>query len=167
MKRFSFLVPMVLFALAAFCVVPSQAANKNKKPQDLPTTTNSPKPTRTPVPTPVPSKNIKTTVPEKSKGPHQTPTPFKLGDKLSSKIVSNPQPKLPDAARVAKASGPVKVQLTVDENGRVVSAKAISGNPLLQKAAEESARNARFSPTKLSGQPVKVTGVIQYNFVAQ
>src|SRR5262249_8767998 len=25
----------------------------------------------------------------------------------------------------------------------------------------------RFSPTKLSGQPVKVTGVIQYNFVSQ
>jgi hypothetical protein len=37
----------------------------------------------------------------------------------------------------------------------------------LQAVAVAAARQARFSPTKLSGQPVKVTGVIQYNFVAQ
>jgi outer membrane biosynthesis protein TonB len=48
-----------------------------------------------------------------------------------------------------------------------VSAKAVSGHPLLQAVAVQAARQARFSPTKLSGQPVKVTGVIQYNFVAQ
>jgi protein TonB len=57
--------------------------------------------------------------------------------------------------------------VTVDENGNVVSAQAVSGHPLLQAAAVAAARGAKFSPTKLSGQAVKVTGVIQYNFVAE
>jgi protein TonB len=61
----------------------------------------------------------------------------------------------------------VTVQITVDEGGRVVSASAVSGHPLLRAAAEGAARQARFSPTLLSGQPVKVTGVITYNFVLQ
>jgi protein TonB len=61
----------------------------------------------------------------------------------------------------------VVVQVTIDENGSVISASAVSGHPLLTQAAVNAARQARFSPTKLSGQPVKVTGVIQYNFVAQ
>jgi protein TonB len=61
----------------------------------------------------------------------------------------------------------VVVQVLIDENGNVVSAHAVSGHPLLQAAAVGAARSAKFSPTKLSGQPVKVTGVIQYNFVAQ
>jgi len=55
----------------------------------------------------------------------------------------------------------------LDENGNVISAHAVSGHPLLQAVAVAAARGARFSPTKLSGQPVKVTGVITYNFVAQ
>jgi len=41
----------------------------------------------------------------------------------------------------------------------------VSGHPLLRGAAEQAARGARFSPTLLSGQPVKVSGVITYNFV--
>jgi protein TonB len=49
----------------------------------------------------------------------------------------------------------------------VASARAITGHPLLQQAAVQAAYGARFSPTLLSGQPVKVTGVITYNFVAQ
>jgi protein TonB len=61
----------------------------------------------------------------------------------------------------------VVVQVLIDENGNVVSAHAVSGHPLLQAVAVGAARQAKFSPTKLSGQPVKVTGVIQYNFVAQ
>jgi protein TonB len=57
------------------------------------------------------------------------------------------------------------VQVTIDEQGNVVSAKAVSGDPLLKAASEEAARNSRFAPTTLQGIPVKVTGVIYYNFV--
>jgi len=52
----------------------------------------------------------------------------------------------------------------IDEHGKVVSAKAVNGHPLLRQVAETAALNARFKPTTLSGIPVKVTGVIVYNF---
>jgi outer membrane biosynthesis protein TonB len=57
------------------------------------------------------------------------------------------------------------VQVLIDESGRVVSASATGGHPLLRAAAEAAARGARFSPTLLSGQAVKVSGIITYNFV--
>jgi protein TonB len=89
------------------------------------------------------------------------------GGVLNGKAISLPKPAYPPIARAAHAAGTVVVQVLIDENGNVVSAKAVSGHPLLQAVAVSAARQARFSPTKLSGQPVKVTGVIQYNFVAQ
>lgn len=89
------------------------------------------------------------------------------GGVLNGKAISLPKPSYPPIARAAHAAGTVVVQVTIDENGSVVSASAVSGHPLLTQAAVNAARQARFSPTKLSGQPVKVTGVIQYNFVAQ
>src|SRR5262245_24726941 len=98
------------------------------------------------------------------------PTPPRApisGGVLNGKAVSLPKPAYPPIARAAHASGTVVVQVTIDENGNVIAAHAVSGHPLLQGAAVGAARQARFSPTKLSGQPVKVTGVIQYNFVAQ
>lgn len=87
------------------------------------------------------------------------------GGVLNGKAISLPQPPYPPAARAVHASGAVNVQVTVDEKGNVTSASAVSGHPLLRAAATAAARQARFSPTKLSGAPVKVTGVIVYNFV--
>ncbi len=98
------------------------------------------------------------------------PTPPRApisGGVLNGKAISLPKPAYPPIARAAHAAGTVVVQVTIDENGSVIAAHAVSGHPLLQAAAVGAARQARFSPTKLSGQPVKVTGVIQYNFVAQ
>ena len=59
------------------------------------------------------------------------------------------------------------MQVLIDESGNVISAHAISGHPLLQASAVAAAKTSKFTPTKLSGQPVKVSGVIQYNFVEQ
>jgi protein TonB len=89
------------------------------------------------------------------------------GGVLNGKAISKPQPAYPPIAKAARAQGTVTVQILVDESGRVVSASAVSGHPLLQQAAVAAARQARFSPTLLSGQPVKVSGVITYNFVLQ
>jgi protein TonB len=102
--------------------------------------------------------------------PPPAPTPPRApisGGVLNGKAISLPKPNYPPIARQAHASGTVVVQVTIDENGNVISAHAVSGHPLLQAVAVAAARGARFSPTKLSGQPVKVTGVITYNFVAQ
>ncbi len=66
-----------------------------------------------------------------------------------------------------KATGAVNVVVTIDEAGNVTDAKAVSGNPLLRSASEEAARQSKFPPTVLSGQAVKATGVLVYNFVAK
>jgi protein TonB len=87
------------------------------------------------------------------------------GGVLNGKAISLPKPAYPAAARAVRASGAVQVQVLIDETGRVVSASAAGGHPLLQAAAVAAARGARFSPTLLSGQPVKVSGIITYNFV--
>lgn len=102
--------------------------------------------------------------------PPPPPPPKKIskpisGGVLNGKATSLPKPPYPPAARAVRASGAVSVQVLIDESGRVVSASAVSGHPLLRAAAVQAARGARFSPTQLSGQPVKVSGVITYNFV--
>ena len=86
---------------------------------------------------------------------------------LNEKAISKPQPPYPPAAKAARAQGSVSVDVTVDETGRVVSASAVSGHPLLHAAAVAAAKQARFSPTLLSGEPVKVSGVLTYNFVLE
>jgi len=95
------------------------------------------------------------------------PNNFVSGGVLNGKAISKPQPPYPPIAKAARASGTVTVQIVVDETGRVISASPVGGHPLLQQAAAQAARQARFSPTLLSGQPVKVSGVITYNFVLQ
>lgn len=87
------------------------------------------------------------------------------GGILNGKAMSLPLPAYPAAAKAVNAGGVVSVQVTLDENGSVVSAAAVSGHPLLRSAAEAAAREAKFSPTQLNGQPVRVTGVLTYNFV--
>jgi protein TonB len=101
--------------------------------------------------------------------PPPKPTPHApiSGGVLNGKAVRLVQPPYPPIARSAHASGQVVVQVLIDENGNVVAAHATSGHPLLQAAAVNAARSSKFTPTKLSGQPVKVNGVIIYNFVAQ
>jgi TonB family protein len=86
---------------------------------------------------------------------------------LASKAVSLPQPPYPPMARQIHLQGQVNVQILVDEQGKVISAQAVSGNSMLTSAARDAALRARFTPTILSGQPVKVQGVITYNFVLQ
>ena len=103
----------------------------------------------------------------------QTPPPQKSttkpisGGVLNGKALSLPKPVYPSLARAANVGGAVQVQVLVDENGNVASANVVSGHPLLQSAALQAARNAKFSPAKISGQPVKVSGVIIYNFQAK
>jgi TonB family protein len=89
------------------------------------------------------------------------------GGVLNGKAISKPAPDYPAIARAAQASGTVVVMVKVDECGNVVSAKGVSGHPLLQQAAMQAAYGWRFSPTLLSGQPVKVSGTITFNFLLQ
>jgi len=87
-------------------------------------------------------------------------------DILNGRALDLPKPEYSPDARARRLSGIVVVRVEIDEKGKVLSAKDIcQGPPFLTEASINAALRARFSPTLLSGQPVKVTGVIQYNFV--
>ena len=83
---------------------------------------------------------------------------------VNGRVESLPKPEFPSAAKAVSANGAVNVQITIDETGRVIFAKAVSGHPLLRQAAEQAALNAKFTPTLISGKPAAVTGLIVYNF---
>lgn len=109
---------------------------------------------------------------EPPKMPKVEPKPVQPQKPVSLGVVNGsaknlPVPIYPATAKAVGASGAVNVQITIDETGKVISAKAVSGHPLLRQAAEQAAQRAIFSPTLLSKVPVKATGVIVYNFVAQ
>ncbi len=104
-----------------------------------------------------------------SEPPAAPPTPRMIlkpvsGGVLNGSAISLPMPIYPDAARRMSTSGTVIVEVVIDEQGKVISARATSGPSSLREAAVQAAQRARFSPTKLSGQPVKVSGVINYKF---
>ena len=86
------------------------------------------------------------------------------GGVLNGTAVSLPPPIYPEAAKRMRVSGVVSVQVVLDESGRVISAEATDGPQALRDVAVQAALKARFSPTKLSGQPVKVSGLINYRF---
>ncbi|MCU0238885.1 MAG: energy transducer TonB [Pyrinomonadaceae bacterium] len=80
------------------------------------------------------------------------------------RLIDLPKPQYIEEAKSAKATGKVEVAVVIDEQGNVISAKAISGNQLLQESAVEAAKKAKFEPTLVEGKPAKVNGIISYNF---
>jgi protein TonB len=101
--------------------------------------------------------------PPPSPGPKPILKPVS-GGVLNGTAVLLPPPGYPDAAKRMRVQGVVTVDVILDETGKVVAANATSGPTVLRDAAVQAALKARFSPTKLSGQPVKVSGVINYKF---
>lgn len=87
------------------------------------------------------------------------------GGVLNGKAKDLPKPSYPAEARANRESGLVKIEILIDEEGRVIRAGAVEGAPLLQNAAREAACRAKFLPTQLMGNPIKVSGVLTYNFV--
>ena len=101
--------------------------------------------------------------PPPSPGPKPILKPVS-GGVLNGTAMYLPPPVYPDAAKRMRTQGVVMVEVILDETGKVVAANATSGPSVLREAAVQAALKARFSPTKLSGQPVKVSGVINYKF---
>ena len=91
---------------------------------------------------------------EKKKGPVN-------GGMLNGRAIYLPVPEAPSS----EATGVVLVAIVVDEQGSVMEARAVSGPSALHAAAVSAARFARFSPTLLMGEPVRVSGTLSYNFI--
>jgi protein TonB len=102
--------------------------------------------------------------------PEPTPVPKQIkvsGGVLQGSALKRVQPQYPPIAKAARASGAVQIQVTISEEGRVIDAQVISGHPLLRDAALQAARQWVFKPTELSGVPVKVQGILTFNFTLQ
>ncbi|HEX3252250.1 MAG TPA: TonB family protein [Pyrinomonadaceae bacterium] len=101
--------------------------------------------------------------PPPSPGPKPILKPVS-GGVLNGTAIYLPPPVYPEAAKRMRTQGVVTVDVILDETGKVVAANASGGPAILRDAAIQAALKAKFSPTKLSGQPVKVSGVINYKF---
>lgn len=97
--------------------------------------------------------------------PSRVPPKIISGGVVNGKATTLVKPPYPAAARAVQASGAVTVQVTIDEQGNVISASAVSGHPLLRAAAVEAARASKFEKVLLLGQAVKVSGIVIYTFV--
>ena len=86
---------------------------------------------------------------------------------LCGKAISLPKPAYPEEAKKQKISGVVQIEIVTDEQGNVIWAKAIEGHPLLRANSLKAACQSRHSPYQISGQPVKASGVITYNFLSK
>jgi TonB family protein len=98
--------------------------------------------------------------PQKSK-PRRAEAP---GGVLQGLAIKQVTPSYPPIARAARAAGKVEVQITISEKGKVIEAIVISGHPLLRDASVNAAKQWVFQPTELSGVPVKVQGILTFNF---
>ena len=113
---------------------------------------------------------VKATPPPPIKVEPAKPAPIKIvrsSGPINGKAIYLPKPTFTAIAKAAHAFGVVNVEVLIDENGKVVSAHALNGHPLLVGESVRAAYQARFSPTTLGGQAVKVSGIITYNFVMQ
>lgn len=99
--------------------------------------------------------------------PGGVPLPKKInvsGGVLQAGAIKKVQPIYPAEAKAQRVQGSVEIQILVSEDGNVIEASVISGPELLRDVALEAAREWKFKPTELSGVPVKIQGVLTFNF---
>jgi TonB family protein len=82
----------------------------------------------------------------------------------NQKAIFLPKPEYPQAALKVGASGSIGVQILIDEEGDVIEAETVTGHPLLRASSVKAALQAKFEPYLLSGNPVRVRGIIVYKY---
>ena len=152
------------------------------RPAATPIETPAPTPVATPAPTPAATTNANHATPgADAHAPAATPTtaadkqpapdakgttaqPLEVGATLITKAKERIAPNYPAPARTARVTGSVTVFLTVDERGEVAEVRRTSGPEMLRQAAADAARRWKFKPTLVNGQPVRVSGYINFQF---
>lgn len=95
-------------------------------------------------------------------------TSFRTGKSnksISSSVTELPKPEIPKKLKWNKKDSVVNVEILVDENGEVVSAKAISGDFPLRKLSETAALKGKFISPRFEGVALKMKGIVTYKFV--
>jgi TonB family protein len=90
----------------------------------------------------------------------------KSGSLLQREALRQIIPMYPPLAKAARVVGLVVIELTINENGEVIWARAISGHQFLKEAALAAARGWKFRPVKTQGEPVRIIGNITFNFIS-
>jgi protein TonB len=94
------------------------------------------------------------------------PARLNISSGVSAGLLLTPlRPVYPEIAKIAHVSGTVVVTATIDKSGRIVGLQVLSGPVMLQKAAVDAVRDARYRPYLLNGQPVEVITTFSVNFV--
>ena len=83
---------------------------------------------------------------------------------LQGAAIRRVEPPYPRLALQAGVRGSVVVEVTIDEQGNCLAARALSGHPLLRDVSVKAAVGWKWKPTILNGVPVKVIGTISFNF---
>jgi TonB family protein len=84
---------------------------------------------------------------------------------VQNKALFLPKPIYPDDARRLGIEGVVRVQVKINEQGFVVDASMLSGDPLLKTFAEDAASKSKFRPLlDNSGRAISSEGVLSYSF---
>jgi TonB family protein len=134
---------------------PSNNTNPSNNPPQM---NNAPPPMQSPTQTAPAAKSSSSTGTTGNAG---RPMPL-TGGVLNDYAIEMPAPKYPSLPK--HITGAVKVDVTVDEQGRVIAAEATSGPKELRAAAVEAAKQARFIAPRLHGQLMKVEGTLVYKF---
>jgi protein TonB len=90
-------------------------------------------------------------------------SPLNVGS-LIEFAVQKTTPVYPQTARSMRQTGVVRVEVVIDEEGKVSAVQNLSGPSLLQTAARDAVRKWKFKPFTRDGQPVKATGFLNFNF---
>lgn len=92
---------------------------------------------------------------------------FVIGDKytfLNFEVISADPPYHTRVAKAAGASGLVQVEVLIDEDGSVLTAKGRTGNKLLWPEAERAALTSKFNRPTVYGKPARAIGFLVYRF---
>jgi len=79
-------------------------------------------------------------------------------------LVKRVQPKYPEEAREDRIQGTVVLHALISKEGDVIGLWAVSGDPLLVKAAIKVVKQWKYKPYLLNGQAVEVYTEVLVNF---
>jgi protein TonB len=92
------------------------------------------------------------------------PAPISPSRVEPSYVIHSVQPVYPPEARKQQVEGIVELRVVVASDGTVRSVKLVSGSSLLASAAIDAARQFRYSPALLNGQPIETIQTIGMSF---
>ncbi len=103
-------------------------------------------------------------VPGSSLGGNPVPKLMRVsGGVLQANAIKKVTPQIPPLVQ-GHVKGAVLVAITVSEDGKVENAEVVAGHPLLRETCLQAAKQWTFKPTLIGNHPVKVQGVLTFNF---